>query len=120
MISFRRIVLLMLAVAVLAPSASAALLGKKEPEVRKIKGLVIDSQDTPIPGAIVFLKNLRRNRTLSVATGDDGSFLFPDVDRKADFEIHAEYKGASSSTRSLPSMDPRLTIILNLKIATQK
>ncbi len=105
----------------LAGFVVAPLLGsKKEPEIRKVKGLVIDAEDTPISGAIVYLKNLKTKRNLSVTTGDDGSFLFPDIDRKADYEIHADYKGASSSVRTLTGFDPRLTISINLKIDTKK
>ncbi len=112
--------LLMSVVATLGFLATPLLASKKELEIRKVKGLVIDAEDTPISGAIVYLKNLKTKRNLSVTTGDDGSFLFPDIDRKADYEIHAEYKGASSPVRTLTSLDPRLTISINLKIATQK
>ncbi len=116
----RRTFLLVSVIALLGFLATPLLPSKKEPEIRKVKGLVIDAEDTPISGAIVYLKNLKTKRNLSVTTGDDGSFLFPDIDRKADCEIHAEYKGASSSIRTLTSLDPRLTIMLNLKIVTQK
>ncbi len=116
----RRRFVLMLAMAMAGFLAASPLIAKKAPEIRKVKGIVIDAEDTPIAGAIVYLKNLKTKRNLSVTTGDDGSFLFPDLEQKTDYEIHAEYKGASSSVRTLTSFDPRLTIMLNLKIVTQK
>ncbi len=116
----RRILVLVSVMALAGFLATPAFAAKKEPEIRKVKGLVIDAQDTPIAGAIVYLKNLKTKKSLSVTTGDDGSFLFSNLDQKTDYEIHAEYKGASSPVRTLTSFDPRLTIMLNLKIATQK
>ncbi len=117
----RRRIFALMAVAVLAGLFAAPfLVAKKEPEIRKVKGLVIDAQDNPIARAIVYLKNLKTQRTLSKTTGDDGSFLFSDLDKKTDYELHAEYKGAASPTRTLTQFDSRLTIMLNLKIAAPK
>ncbi len=116
----RRIFALVSLMALAAFVATPLLGSKKEPEIRKVKGLVIDAEDTPISGAIVYLKNLKTKKNLSVTTRDDGSFLFSDLDKKTDYEIHAEYKGASSPVRTLTSLDPRLTISINLKIATPK
>lgn len=116
----RRRFVLMSVVATLGFPAAPLLASKKAPEIRKVKGMVINAEDTPIAGAIVYLKNLKTKKNLSVTTGDDGRFLFSDLDQKTDYEIHAEYKGASSPVRTLTSLDPHLTIMLNLKIVTQK
>lgn len=101
-------------------AASAGQDSKKETQLRTVRGLISDKSDQPIPGSVVFLKNLRTNGVRSNFADDKGEYRFSGLDPNADYEIHAEFEGAKSPVRSVTSLDSRREIIINLKIDRKK
>jgi Carboxypeptidase regulatory-like domain len=95
---------------------SAAQESKREAQLRTVRGIVMDKSDSPIPSAVVFLKNTRTNDVRSYISNDTGHYRFSGLDPNADYEIHAEKDGAKSSTHTISSFDSRKDIVLNLKI----
>ncbi|HUL33993.1 MAG TPA: carboxypeptidase-like regulatory domain-containing protein [Candidatus Eisenbacteria bacterium] len=93
---------------------------KKEAQLRTVHGVVSDKSDNPLPGSIVFLKNLRTNGVRSNFADDSGEYRFSGLDPNADYEIHAEQQGAKSSVRSISSLDSRKEMVINLKIDRKK
>jgi hypothetical protein len=85
-----------------------------------VRGVVMDKSDSPIPSSVVFLKNTRSNAVRSYISDDQGNYRFSGLDPNADYEIHAEKDGASSSTRTVSSFDSKKEIVLNLKIEKKK
>ena len=81
---------------------------------------VSDKADNPIPGSLVFLKNLRTNSVSSRYVDDDGNYRFSGLDPNVDYEVHAEVEGAKSPSRTVTSLDSRKEIVLNLKIDRKK
>jgi hypothetical protein len=115
-----RFLALLLVLASLAVYAGAAQNSKKEPELRTVRGVVIDKGDTPIAASVVFLKNMRTNSVRSYVTDDAGDYRFSGLDPNADYELHAEKDGAKSQTRPISSFDSRKDIVLNLKLDKKK
>ena len=114
----RRIALICLALSLLAAVALAQK--DKEPQLRTLHGVVADKSENPIAGSVVFLKNLRTNAVTSRFTDTDGTYRFSGLDPNADYEVHAEFEGSKSNTRTLSSFDNRKDMILNLKIDRKK
>jgi hypothetical protein len=108
-----------MALMVLASFAGAQE-AKHESQLRSVHGIVTDKSDTPIPGAVVFLKNTRTNAVRSYIADDTGNYRFSGLDPNTDFELHAEKDGAKSPTRTISSFESRKEIVVNLKIDTKK
>ena len=89
---------------------------EKEAQLRTVRGMVSDKSEDPIPGSVVFLKNLRTNGVRSNFADDKGEYRFSGLDPNADYEVHAEFEGAKSPVRSVTSLDSRKEIVINLKI----
>ena len=115
----RRIVGLALTLLLLA-SLAAAQDAKHESQLRSVHGVVTDKADTPILGAVVFLKNTRTNAVRSYIADDTGNYRFSGLDPNTDFELHAEKDGAKSPTRTISSFESRKELVVNLKIDTKK
>jgi Carboxypeptidase regulatory-like domain len=92
---------------------------EKEAKLRTVLGVVSDKSENPIPNSVVFLKNLRTNGVRSNFSDSDGNYRFSGLDPNADYEVHAEFEGAKSPTRSVTSLDSRKEIVINLKIDRQ-
>jgi hypothetical protein len=93
---------------------------KHESQLRSVHGIVSDKADTPVPGAVVFLKNTRTNTVRSYIADDTGNYRFSGLDPNTDFELHAEKDGAKSPTRTISSFESRKEIVVNLKVDTKK
>lgn len=103
--------------ALLLVSALAFAQGsRREPHLRTVRGVTLDKDDSPVAGAVVFLKNMRTQAVHSRIADDAGVFRFSGLDPNADYEIHAEKDGAKSATRAVSSFDTRKEIVVNLKI----
>ena len=105
----------------LLPAACALAASKKgeDQNVRAVEGTVVDGGDNPVNGAIVQLKNTKTLQIRSFITKDQGAYYFHGLSRDVDYELRADYKGASSSTRTLSSFDSRKQAVLNLKLANK-
>jgi Carboxypeptidase regulatory-like domain len=116
----RQSVGLVIALVFFALFAGAQEDAKHESQLRSVHGIVTDKADTPIPTAVVFLKNTRTNAVRSYISDDTGNYRFSGLDPNADFELHAEKDGAKSPTRTISSFESRKEIVVNLKIDTKK
>lgn len=109
---------LALAVALwLSPQLLAQAKDKKEDAtVRSVQGVVTDEAGTPVVGAVVLLKNTKTLQIRSFITQPEGAYAYHGLSTNVDYELKAEYKGASSDVRTLSVFDSRKKAILNLKL----
>jgi hypothetical protein len=110
-----RFVTLLLVLACLA-ICGAAQDSKHEPQLRTVRGVVLDKSDAPISASVIFLKNMRTNAVRSYISDVAGNYRFSGLDPNADYELHAEKDGAKSQTRTISSFDSRKDMVLNLKL----
>ena len=101
-------------------SFAAAQEAKHESQLRSVHGIVTDKAETPIPGAVVFLKNTRTNAVRSNFADSEGNYRFSGLDPNADYEVHAELEGAKSPVRNVSALDSRKEMVINLKIERKK
>jgi len=89
---------------------------EKEDNMRSVQGVVRDSADAPVEGAVVQLKDTKTLRVKSFITRADGAYVFQGLSTNVDYEIKATHKGASSDTKTLSVFDSRKEAVVNLKL----
>ncbi|MDZ4802637.1 MAG: carboxypeptidase-like regulatory domain-containing protein [Bryobacteraceae bacterium] len=104
------------ALAIAVAPAAAQKKEKEKPNERGVVGMVLDSADSPIEGAVVQMKNLQSLEIRSFITRADGRYHFNPISTKIDYELKAVYQGKSSNTRLLSTFDSRKQASMNLKI----
>ncbi len=93
---------------------------KSETHLRTVSGQVTNKSEDPVPGSVVFLKNLRTSAVSSRFADKDGNYKFSGLDPNADYELHAEMGDMQSSVKTMFSLDSRKEMTLNLKLDKKK
>ena len=93
------------------PAARAQNLGQ-----RVVSGTVVDSSSDPVPGATVFLKNLKTKSIRSYASDPHGRFRFTQVDMAQNQELWAEKDGRKSAVKTVSEWDARKEFETELKL----
>ena len=104
----------------LALPLSAQKKTKEDTSTRSLQGAVTDATDNPVEGAVVKLKDTKTLQVRSFITKADGNYHFHGLNPDVDYEVKADYQGATSNNRTLSSFDTRRTAILNLKLEAKK
>jgi len=105
-----------LGILALATNASAAPDKKDKSSGRLLFGKVLDTQDNPLPDAVVYLTNTRTRAVKTYIVNADGTYRFPALSGATDYEVYAQYKGRKSETKSLSQFDDRSQVYIDLKI----
>ncbi|HET9180796.1 MAG TPA: carboxypeptidase-like regulatory domain-containing protein [Candidatus Angelobacter sp.] len=84
---------------------------------RSLTGHVFSKDNKPVSKAVVYLKNTKTHQVENYISDPDGSYHFPWLSPTVDYEVHAEFKGASTDTKMISSFDTRkqLDIVLRLR-----
>jgi len=93
---------------------------KKDTQLRTVHGVTMDKSESPVPSAVVFLRDTRTNVIRSHISDDQGNYRFSGLDPNTDYEVHAEKEGTQSQIRTISSFDTKKEIILNLKLDKKK
>jgi hypothetical protein len=92
----------------------------EDKRTRSVQGSVTAPDDSLVTGAVVYLKNTKTLQIRSFFTQKDGSYYFHDLSPDIDYELKAEYNGASSGAHNLSSFDSRKLATINLKLNPKK
>jgi ABC-type glycerol-3-phosphate transport system substrate-binding protein len=92
----------------------------EERKTRSVQGSVTAQDDSPVTGAVVYLKNSKTLQIRSFFTQKDGTYYFHDLSPDIDYEIKAENDGAWSAAHTLSTFDTRKLVTINLKINPKK
>jgi enolase len=103
--------LLVISVAV----AHAAADKKDKAQGRLLLGKVLDPQDNPVVGAIVYVTNMRNHAVKTYIVGQEGTYRFPGLST-VDYEVYAQYNGHKSDTKSVSQFDDRSEVYVDLRI----
>jgi len=115
----KRSVLFVCALLLLLHAAAIAAPQKKDKSSgRLLYGKVLDPQDNPLSGAIVYLTNTRTRSVKSYIVGADGRYRFPALSATIDYEVYAQYQDHKSDTKSVSQFDDRSEVYIDLKIVT--
>jgi hypothetical protein len=83
---------------------------------RSVQGVVTDASGKPVAGAVVQLKDTKQLQIRSFRTGEDGSYHFAGLGSNTEYELKADYEGATSGTKTLSIYNTQKTATLNLKL----
>ena len=93
---------------------------KDRDQSRTLTGTVVDKEENPLSGSVVYLKNTKTLAVKSFIADESGGFRFTALSPNADYEVYAEFNGQRSSTKTLSSFDSRPSVQLQLKIDVKK
>ena len=93
---------------------------KGDNQNRSVQGVVTSADERPVAGAVVQLKNTKSLQIRSFISQDDGAYYFHGLSPDVDYELTADFQGASSTTKTVSSFDSRKDVILNLKLNPKK
>jgi len=101
--------------------AGAAWSSKKEDaNIRTVQGVVRSADGQAVNGAVVQLKDTKTLQIRSFITKENGSYYFHGLNTDTDYELRADYSGASSKERTLSSFDTRKQPVVNLILEPAK
>jgi hypothetical protein len=86
------------------------------PRIRSIEGAVLSSTGSPVPGAIVLLKNAKTLQVRSFIAQEGGRYHFYGLSTDVNWELRAEKDGLTSKTRTISVFDSHVKVRLNLKL----
>jgi Carboxypeptidase regulatory-like domain len=89
---------------------------KTRPTSKMLSGSVLDKGDQPVPGAVVYLKNMKTLAIKSFFAQKDGSYRFPQLALNTDYEVYAEKDGKKSDVKTISQFDDRFSPTINLRI----
>lgn len=92
---------------------------KEKASGRLLLGKVLDTQDNPLPDAVVYVTNTRSRAVKTYIVGPDGTYRFPALSTAVDYEVYAQFKGHKSDAKSVSQFDDRPQVYLDLKIDTR-
>ena len=92
---------------------------KDKPIGKLLYGKVLDSDENPVPDAVVYVTNTRTRAIRTYIVGQDGGYRFPALTAAVDYEVYAQFKGHKSDTKSVSQFDDRSQVYLVLKINTR-
>ena len=99
--------------------AAHAAPDKKEKQIgRLLYGKVLDQQDNPVVGAIVYLTNTRTHAVKTYIVSDDGTYRFPALG-SVDYEVYAQINDHKSDTKSVSQFDDRTQVYIDLRLNTK-
>jgi hypothetical protein len=106
---------------VAAPKLLAQTTAVAEKErIKNVSGTVLDNSETPLSGAVVYLKNTKTLAVKSVYSSDTGEFHFNALSPNTDYQIYAEFNGVRSGTKTVSSFDNRTSVNMTLKVDVAK
>jgi uncharacterized protein (UPF0333 family) len=110
---------LLLAALAAASYASPPAYKDKGESGRLLTGKVVDRQESPLDGAVVYLSNTRTRAVKTYIVGNDGVYRFPALSLSVDYEVYAQFNGRKSDTKTVSQFDNRPQVNINLKIDTK-
>ncbi len=118
----RKMVAIAAAVLLISVAGSFAQEKKKKGEetTRSVQGAVSAADDSAVVGAVVKLKNTKTLQIRSFITKENGTYYFHELSPDVDYELQADYQGASSGPKTLSSFDSRKSATINLKLNPKK
>lgn len=87
------------------------------PLTRSIEGTVLDAHGSPVPNAVVLLKDLKTLQVRSYLAQKDGKYHFYGLSSDINYEVRAQANGLTSSIKTVSVFDSHQIVTLNLKLS---
>jgi Carboxypeptidase regulatory-like domain len=83
---------------------------------RTVEGTVTNAANQTVAKAVVQLKNAKTLQIRSFITQDDGSYHFAGLGTDVEYQLKADYEGATTSWKTLSVFNSKKTAVINLKL----
>src|SRR5215510_165203 len=107
-------------IVLLSTTAEAQLFPKSRrdtgPKPKNIHGVVQDLRGRSLPGARVFLKDMKTNIVRTLETDQNGEYKVFALTPTVDYELYAEFKGKSSEKKFVSAFLNREDNVLNFQL----
>jgi hypothetical protein len=114
---FRAAILLYAAACLIFAQAQAPVIGAPGTNTTKsIVGTVLDSHGSPVPHAVVLLKDLKTLQIRSYIAQNDGSYHFYDLSGDINYQLRAQADGLTSPEKMVTVFNSHKIVKLNLKL----
>jgi hypothetical protein len=90
------------------------------PRLRSIEGTVLNKSGTPVPGAVVLLKDTKTLQVRSYITQQEGKYHFYGLSSDINYEVRAQFGDMSSPTKNISVFDSRNRILVKLKLKNKR
>ncbi len=87
---------------------------------RTVQGQVTNTEDQPVVGAVVQLKDMHSLEIRSFVTQEEGKYHFSGLKTEIDYQVKAMSGGMSSASKTVSLFDTRKIAVLNLKLEKDK
>jgi hypothetical protein len=87
---------------------------------RSIEGTVLSKDGTPVPGAVVLLRDGRTLQVRSYIARADGTYHFFGLSTDIDYELRAQTNEMTSPTKTVSVFDSHELVKLDLKLKKPK
>jgi len=84
---------------------------------RTLRGTVTFSDDAPVVGAVVTIRNTKTGKELSTPTLADGQYRFTGLDVKVDYEVQASFKKEKTAVRTLSYLNEAKAPAINFQLS---
>jgi Carboxypeptidase regulatory-like domain len=88
----------------------------QQPAEKAVRGVVTDAAGTPVPGAVVQLKNMKTLEVRSFIAKEQGDYFFHGLATDVDYELKAQFEGKASAPKVLSSFDSHAEAMMNLQL----
>jgi hypothetical protein len=79
-------------------------------------GTVVDDHGSPVPHAIVLLKDMKTLQIRSYIAQDDGSYHFYDLSGDINYQLRAQSNGLTSKQKTVSVFNGHKVVKLDLKL----
>jgi pimeloyl-ACP methyl ester carboxylesterase len=86
------------------------------PSPKNIRGVVQDLRGTPLPGAHVYIRDMKTNITRTLTTDQQGLYSIFALTPTADYEVYAEFRGQTSEKKLVSSFLNRADNVINFQL----
>ena len=86
------------------------------PKPKNVHGIVQDARGKPLPGARVFVRNVKTNITRTITVDDNGAYAVYALPPDVDYEVTADFKGQTSPKKVVSSFLDREDNLINFQL----
>jgi len=84
--------------------------------IREVEGTVIDASGRPVDKAVVQVKDTKSLQIESFITDAAGHYHFAGLNTDVEYQLKADYKGATSGWKTLSLFNTKKVATINLKL----
>jgi pimeloyl-ACP methyl ester carboxylesterase len=86
------------------------------PKPKNVHGLVLDMRGQPLPGALVFIRDMKTKIIRTLETDSKGEYRVNALTPTVDYEVYASYKGKESEKKFVSSFLNREDNVLSFQL----